>query len=131
MPKKKKRASAKNPTKKYLTKKLDKITSRIIRSRGECERCMEQRYEKLQCCHIYSRVNRAVRWDFGNLFCLCASCHTYFHQHPLEFAEFTKLKLGVYRYGLLKDNANSIRKWTIEEMQELLRSYNEMFEDSF
>lgn len=109
------------PTKKSLTNKLDRECSRIIRSQGSCLRCGNTTYSLLQCCHIFSRKNRAVRFDFKNLLCLCAGCHFWVHQNPTLFGEFVKEWLGA-EYNLLKHRATSIKKWTLEEMQELLET---------
>jgi len=109
------------PTKKSLTHKLDRECSRIIRSQGSCLRCGNTTYSLLQCCHIFSRANRAVRWDLKNLLCLCAGCHFWAHQNPTLFGDFVKEWLGA-DYTPLKNRAGSIKKWTIEEMQELLKN---------
>ena len=107
------------PTKKSLTNKLDKECSRIIRARGACQRCGKSKYELLQCCHIFSRANRAVRWDLENLLCLCAGCHFWAHQNPTLFAEFVKTQVN---HVLLLTRATSIKKWSLPEMQGLLES---------
>jgi hypothetical protein len=115
----------KKPTKKSMRNKLDKECSRIVRSRGICEWCGPVKYfafNELQCCHIYSRANRAVRWDLLNLLSLCPKHHFYGHQHPLEFAGFVEAYLGPHKYAELKIRANTIKKWSISEMQEYLET---------
>jgi hypothetical protein len=82
----------KKPSITYLTKKLDKIISEKVRNRGKCEMCGNT--QTLQCCHIYSRSNRAVRWDELNLLCLCAGCHFFSHKNPLKFTAFVNQHLG-------------------------------------
>lgn len=104
--------------KKTLKNKLDKVFSEIIRERGRCERCGKT--EKLQCSHIYSRSLLSVRWDIDNAFCLCAGCHLYWwHKNPIEAAEFTKEKLGVEKYNLLRKKSVTIKKWTDVELNQL------------
>ena len=101
--------------------KLDKIYSELIRKYGRCLRC--DKVNNLQCSHIHSRTKMSVRWDLKNAFCLCAGCHKYWwHLHPIDAAEFTKQKLGDYEYAQLNARANSIKKWTIDEMQELYKA---------
>lgn len=109
-------------TKHSLTVKLDKICSLIIRQRGKCECCGLEDYSKLQCCHIYTRKWKSVRWDFLNLLCLCASCHSKFHDKPIEFAEFVRDYLGE-KYEILRERANTIKKWTLPGMVELFEEY--------
>ena len=111
---------ARKVTKSGMKRKLDKLCSEIVRSRGFCARCRKDDYEKLQTAHIFSRTYNAVRYDIDcNLLCLCASCHWYFHKNPIIFGEWVRDHLGETRYALLKSRANSIKKWTVEEMQEL------------
>lgn len=110
-------------TKRGLTRKLDKIVSEIVRARGYCAWC--KKTEGLECCHIFSRKYRSVRWDMDNLVCLCHSHHFYSHSNPLLFAEFIKDYLGKDKYIFLKQKARMIHKWTLEEMSELLQTYKE------
>ena len=109
----------KKPTKRSLTRKLDKICSDIVRKRGYCAWC--KKTEGLECCHIFSRRYRSIRWDFDNLVCLCHSHHFYSHSNPILFTEFIKEYLGENRYEQLKLRAKMIKKWTIEQMAELLK----------
>lgn len=116
---------SKTPSKSTMTNKLDKICSQIIRSRGYCERCGPHTpvpYEKLQCAHIYSRTYRAVRWLLLNLLCLCASCHFWAHKNPTEFADWVRDHIGADNYTLLRTIKNSIKRWTVIEMQELYQA---------
>ena len=109
------------PTKSGMTRKLDKIFSLLVRKRGYCQKCNLTEDSKLQCAHIHSRSRLSVRWDLMNAFCLCSGCHIFWaHKHPIEFAEFTRKQLGDYNYAQLITRANSIKKWTIPEMQNLL-----------
>lgn len=99
--------------KKPLQNKLDKVFSKLIREHGKCVRCGTT--DNLQCCHIYSRANRAVRWDVDNALCMCAGCHFWAHQSPLEFAELCKHILGIHTYSSLRIKARTIKKWTNDE----------------
>jgi hypothetical protein len=112
----------KKQTKSSLTRKLDKETSRIIRSYGSCVWCKKEEYDKLQCAHIFSRTFRNTRWDLKNLLPLCQSCHFYGHRNPISFTEMVMCHLGEYEYNALKIKHNSIKRWTIPEMEELLKT---------
>ena len=117
----------KKQTKASLKRKLDKIFSEVIRKRGYCERCGESTHSKLQCSHIHSRDKLSVRWDLKNAFCLCGGCHIFWwHKNPVLAAEFSREKLGEYEYVALLHRANSIKKWTIPEMQELLKTLEKL-----
>ena len=112
-------------TKKSLTKKLDKICSEIIRSHGKCERCGSTK--SLQCCHIFSRTYRSVRWDLDNLICGCASCHFFWHKNPTLFTDWVYEKRKD-KYLLLKEKYRSITKYGIEDLElkyKILKEINE------
>jgi len=117
-------------TRSSLTRKLDKVVSNIVRSRGECVKCRNKDYSKLQCCHIFSRANRSVRWDFKNVLCLCSGCHFWSHQNPLLFTEFVREWLGEYEYTQLKLRAKTPRKFSVAEMEELLGRFVQITEES-
>ena len=110
-------------TKRGLIKKLDKLVSQIVRLRGVCARCGKGAEQiTLQCAHIYGRRNLSVRFDQENCLALCYACHFHWaHREPILFTEFVQEYLGEERYTSLKHKARSIKKWTIEEMQELAK----------
>ena len=110
------------PTKHSLTRKLDSICSLITRSAGQCAWCKITDYSKLQCAHIFSRTYRNTRWDLKNLLPLCAGCHFKAHKDPLGFTELVKLQLGSYEYEMLRQRHNSIKKWTVIDMESLLNT---------
>lgn len=117
--KKSKKPKKRNPLK-TLENKLDVVFSKVVRKQGFCLRCYKT--ENIQCSHIHSRRKMSVRWDLLNAFCLCAGCHKFWwHKHPIDAAEFAKQKLGEFKYNELLNRANSIKKWTLEEMQELYK----------
>ena len=96
--------------KKAEIRKLDKLFSQLIRSKGYCEKC-GARNDTLQCCHIFSRSKRSVRWTKLNALCLCAKCHWWAHLNPILFTEFVRQHLGKTRYELLKTKARKIKPY--------------------
>lgn len=123
--KRKKRRKRKSEREK-LKDKLDKIVSRLVRSKGYCVYCGKVDDSVLHCCHIFSRKKLSVRWNLLNLLCMCASCHAKAHDSPLLFAEFVRDYLGAIKYEELKKLANTIVKWTECDLQKLLEAYKEM-----
>ena len=106
------------PTKTSLTRKLDKVCSAIVRGRGYCAWC--KKTEGLECCHIFSRRYRSVRWFLPNLVCLCHNHHFFSHSNPILFTEFIKDYLGDFQYEELKRRKEMIIQWSIPEMETLL-----------
>jgi len=119
----------KKPSKrKKLIRENDKLFGQIIRSVGKCERCGKR--EGLQTAHVFSRNNKSVRWDVGNAFCLCNGCHIFWaHQQPIEFAEFTKAKIGEKEYQELRKRASQTKQWTIQELEKLLKKQKKRYKD--
>lgn len=79
-------------------KRADVLFSKLVRARGRCEKCGESRYDLLQTAHIASRRFSATRCDPQNALCLCAGCHHYFTDHPVEFGRWVIAYLGEDRY---------------------------------
>ena len=96
--------------------KATKLHSVIVRSRGYCENCGDDTYEKLQCAHIISRRYSATRTDETNAFALCWKCHRRFTDFPVEFSHFVTDKIGTEKYDQLRDKAEGLGKmdWTEE-----------------
>lgn len=102
-----------------IVNKLDKLCSKIVRSRGRCEKCGMTNKEQFQCCHIYSRTYQSVRFYLPNLLNMCASCHFFSHKNPILFTEFVKKHLGETEYELLKSVAVPISKFTIKDLENI------------
>lgn len=85
-PSKPKARRKRTPTQKAKDK-ADILFSRIIRSKGACERCGESNVQ-LQCAHWISRRYAWTRTYEDNAFCLCAKDHHYFTDHPTEFGKW-------------------------------------------
>ena len=118
----------KKKSRRSIEKKLDTEFSRVIRLRDKCARCGKGADTiTLQCAHIISRVNRAVRWDLENGVPLCYACHIFWaHRNPVDFVDFIKDYLGELRFEALKARARVVKKWTIEEMEEYLKYLQEI-----
>ncbi len=103
---------------------LDTVFSEIIRRRGKCKRCGQR--DSLVPAHIFSRHNLSVRWDFDNVFCFCNECHAWAHQNPKLFEGFAKSKLEDVGYGILEKKALQVKKWSLTELEILLKRLKEI-----
>lgn len=81
----------------------DRLFSRIVRSKGYCERCHTNR--DLQCAHVLSRSYNQVRTDLGNAFCLCRGCHLFFTHRPLEWEGWVVGQRGEVWFRALRRKA--------------------------
>ena len=103
-----------------IKNKLDTIVGKIVRARGKCERIgfgCERKSNVLQCCHINSRKYNLTRWDLDNLLCLCAVCHSHFHDHPLELGDFVKKVKGEIIWENLQEVYKSQTKYTTNDLE--------------
>lgn len=94
--------------------KATKLHAEITRMYGECEKCGKSNGVQLQCAHIQGRKASATRTALFNAFCLCAGCHFYFTDHPLDFSRFvTGTWAQEYREDLMTlSNTNTKMNWS-------------------
>ncbi len=98
----------KKPSDARLAKKrADVLFSKIVRSRGACQRCGESTYSKLQCAHIIRREFVATRCVLENAWCLCGGCHMFTHGWPEEHVAMIERTIGLDAYWELKLRANA------------------------
>jgi len=75
--------------------RADELFSRIVRSRGACERCGR---EATDTAHIIKRRYSATRCLEENAWALCRSCHRETEEFPHLFMGLVELTVGVDRY---------------------------------
>jgi hypothetical protein len=100
--------------------KATKLHALIVRDHGSCEHCGHS--DSLQCAHIISRKYSQTRTDLANAFCLCASCHMYFTDNPVDFGHFVISQIGedTYQSLIVKRRATSKVDWDAEATRLLL-----------
>lgn len=126
----------KEKTQTYWIDKMDDIARDACRSRGRCENptCKFKSLNYvLQWAHIVSRSYHATRWDANNCLCLCAGCHKYFTDRPLEWEEFIVGMIGASMLLEIKRKARLTPKMTRVELEEkyIDMSNNPVAFDSF
>jgi len=94
---------------------LDALFSDLIRERvnwtcEKCERNFAHERVQLQCAHIVGRRVLLLRHDPRNAVALCASCHHYFTDRPLEFAGWVRGHIGDTIPDELKRLSNVVHK---------------------
>lgn len=88
--------------------RADMLFSRIVRSRGACERCGRQATDT---AHIVRRGYSATRCLEDNAWALCNSCHRLTGEAAHEFMFLVERTIGVDRYKELWDLAREDRKF--------------------
>lgn len=120
----------KKKCKKKWIKKLDALISKIIKADGRCEMCGKKDVV-LNCAHIYSRRNKAVRWDLRNVLALCVRCHFYTHQNPLEFVAWLKKRFGLKYLLELEKEAHKAKNWSVKELQDLYKKLKKHYDNTY
>ena len=107
--------------------KLDTAWSLLVKLRAgmkcEIENCTHK--PTLNSHHIFSRKNRSTRWDVNNGICLCVGHHTMSskfsaHGNPIAFTYWLEEYNGSDFIDDISFKANSIKKWSKFEKEELL-----------
>jgi hypothetical protein len=118
---------------KGIDAKLDKEWSRIVRERaGHCEYCGKT--EHLNAHHIFGRRKKSVRFELANGVCLCVGCHKFStdfsaHETPVLFVNWLRETRGDAFVDELTLMANTPKKWTKAEKEELLDELKRCRED--
>jgi len=86
-------------------------------NQSKCEICGKTEY--INSHHIYSRSNRAIRWDIDNCSLLCPSHHTFStelsaHKAPMNFADWIIDKRGLVWYKRLRRKARGVKPDRLE-----------------
>jgi hypothetical protein len=109
--------------------KLDIAWSKLVKLKAgmKCEYC--RKTTPLNSHHIFSRSNRATRWNAMNGVCLCVGHHTFSstfsaHKTPLEFVDWLTRYKGSEFIDRLRIKAHSFSKLHPFEKQVLLDELN-------
>lgn len=111
------------PTKSKLKLKAWNLLSKIIRSKGKCERCGNTNY--LQAAHIVGRNNHTLRFDPMNLLCLCVKCHRWGHDNPDAFTDWWRNKYPA-RKIYIDHNRNRLTKRNVQDYEEMIIMFKKM-----
>ena len=111
--------------------KLDTAWSKLVKLRAgmkcEIEGCSHR--PTLNSHHIFSRRNKATRWDVNNGICLCVGNHTMStkfsaHGNSIAFTYWLEEYKGSDFIDAIQTKANSTKKWFKFEKEELLEELN-------
>lgn len=118
--------TAKKPERRKLIKDLDCEVSKYVRWRDNytCITCGSKKNS--QCGHYVSRKYFATRFDLRNCNCQCMACNVFLHGNMDEYAMKLKEKYGKNVLEELNELKHTPVKFTIEELQDLLKHFKEL-----
>lgn len=109
--------------------KLAQITfNKYIRLRDKGNVCIscQKPPKKLNSGHFYNANNHwNVRFDERNVHLQCEHCNTFLSGNLIEYRSNLINKIGLEQLTLLEAEANKTRKFTIEELKEIINTYKQ------
>ncbi len=112
-----------------LMKLAQVVFNTYIRTRDKgqpCISCGNPEPKKVNAGHYYSSGgHKNITFHEDNLHLQCEYCNTYLHGNLIEYRKNLLIKIGKKRVKWLDDNAHVTRKYTREELRELIKTYKE------
>ena len=112
-----------------LKNKAKVVSNAWIRRRdGRCVRCGKTK--NLQCSHFWVDGRNSTRFNEENCDTLCYACHYgnldgWEYQKQGEYMQFKIKQLGTKRYKALERLSNDYKKFTMDELEEIIERYHE------
>jgi hypothetical protein len=128
--KKKKKMQAELETVQDLVKAAQLVFNKYIRERDKDELCIscKQKPKKVNAGHFWNANNHwNVRFDEDNVHVQCERCNSYLSGNLLEYRTNLITKIGAERFNQLEARARVTRKFTKDELKELIKKYKEKY----
>ena len=113
-----------------LVKAAQLVFNKYIRERDKDELCIscKQKPKKVNAGHFWNANNHwNVRFDEDNVHVQCERCNSYLSGNLLEYRTNLCLKIGAERFNQLEARARVTRKFTKDELKELIKKYKEKY----
>ena len=107
-------------------KEAQSIFNKYIRLRDEGLLCVSCNTipKKRNCGHFYSQGGHSnVRFDEDNCHLQCEHCNTYLSGNLLNYQIGIEKRIGAEKLIELQGKAHKEKKWSVEELKELIRVY--------
>jgi hypothetical protein len=107
-------------------KETQTIFNKYIRLRDMGLNCIScgQPPKKRNCGHFYSQGGHSnVRFDEDNCHLQCEHCNTYLSGNLLNYQIGIQKRIGAQKLIELQERAHVTKKWTIEELKEIIKKY--------
>jgi hypothetical protein len=107
-------------------KLAQQVFNKYIRLRDAGNVCISCQKKPLKenAGHFYNANNHwSVRFNELNVHLQCEHCNTYLSGNLIEYRKQLINKIGIEQLTLLELEANKTRKFTIEELKEIINTY--------
>jgi hypothetical protein len=113
-----------------IVKAAQMVFNKYIRERDKDELCIscKQKHKKVNAGHFYNANNHwNVRFDEDNVHLQCERCNSFLSGNLIEYRANLISKIGQERFDQLEKKARVTRKFTKDELKELIKKYKEMY----
>ena len=109
------------------------VFNKYIRERDKaqpCISCGSQINGVRHASHYLSAGGHsAVRFHEDNVWVSCYKCNVMLSGNQIEYRKRLIEKIGIERVEWLENNGSQVKKWTKEELQELIKKYKKKIAD--
>ena len=108
------------------------VFNKWIRQRDQGLNCIscDKPCKKENAGHYFSSGAHAnVRFDENNVHLQCEYCNTFLHGNLIEYGVNLEKKIGKDEFTILREKAYLTKKFTKDELKELLLKYKEKIKD--
>jgi hypothetical protein len=115
-----------------LMKVAQQVFNKYIRLRDEGNLCIScgKKPKKPNAGHFYSAGGHFnVRFDERNVHLQCEYCNSFLSGNLLPYRENLLVKLGFHEFERLSADAMKTRKFTREELKEIIEKYKQKIKD--
>ena len=109
-------------------KEAQKVFNKYIRERDKGLNCISCNKPPLKknCGHYYSQGGHSnVRFDEDNCHLQCEHCNTYLSGNLLNYQIGIEKRIGAEKLIELQGRAHLEKKWSVDELKELITKYKE------
>lgn len=115
----------------YL-KLTQQVFNKYIRLRDKNQLCIscQKPPKKQNAGHYFSSGGHSnVRFDEDNVHLQCEHCNTYLSGNLLMYNHNLLYKIGSDKFIALHEKANITKRWSIEELKEIIKTYKQKIKD--
>jgi hypothetical protein len=115
-------------------KEAQKVFNQYIRLRDKhkpCVSCESKLGSKYDAGHYFSSGgHKAVTFDEDNVHGQCVACNQYKHGNLLNYQIGIEKRIGAERLLQLHEKAHQTRKYSADELQEIIKTYKQKIKDA-